>query len=130
MASYRKERIEELIKRMLGDALIADVKDPRIGFASVFRVEVSRDYSVADVFISVIGDEEQKKKSIEGLQSASGYLRSLVGKQLKLRLAPELKFHIDDSIEKGVGMVGLLDRLASEAHARADLHGSGDDEKK
>ncbi|HEY1405015.1 MAG TPA: 30S ribosome-binding factor RbfA [Spirochaetota bacterium] len=126
MASFRKERIEELIKRMIGDALLSDVKDPRIGFASVFRVEISRDYSVADVFISVIGDDVQKKKTIKGLYSASGYIRSKIGKQLKMRVSPELKFHIDDSIEKGSGMVDLLDKLASEGHARADLHGSGD----
>ena len=68
----------------------------------------------------------QKKKTIKGLYSASGYIRSKIGKQLKMRVSPELKFHLDDSIEKGVGMVDLLDQLASEGHARADLHGSGD----
>ena len=130
MATFRKERLEALIKRIIGDALLTEVKDPRIGFASVFRVEVSRDYSVADVFISVIGDESQKKKTIKGLYSASGYIRSMLGKQVKLRVAPELKFHLDDSIEKGAGMVDLLDKLASEAHERSELHDKEDDTKK
>jgi|APHig6443718053_1056840.scaffolds.fasta_scaffold29158_3 ribosome-binding factor A len=130
MATYRKERLEELIKRVIGDALMSEVKDPRIGFASVFRVEISRDYSVADVFISVIGNETQKKKTIKGLYSASGYIRSTLGKQVKLRVAPELKFHLDDSIEKGAGMVDLLDKLASEAHERSELHDREDDETK
>ncbi|HNX58301.1 MAG TPA: 30S ribosome-binding factor RbfA [Spirochaetota bacterium] len=130
MATFRKERLEALIKRIIGDALLTEVKDPRIGFASVFRVEVSRDYSVADVFISVIGDESQKKKTIKGLYSASGYIRSMLGKQVKLRVAPELKFHLDDSIEKGAGMVDLLDKLASEAHERSELHDKEDDAKK
>ena len=130
MATFRKERLEELIKRIIGDALLSEVKDPRIGFASVFRVEISRDYSVADVFISVIGDESQKKKTIKGLYSASGYIRSMLGKQVKLRVAPELKFHLDDSIEKGAGMVDLLDKLAGEAHERSELHDKEDDGKK
>jgi ribosome-binding factor A len=120
MAGYRKERVEGLMKRIIGDALLTEVKDPRIGFASVFRVEVSRDYSVADVFISVIGTPDQKKKTIAGLNSASGFIRSRVGKEMKMRFAPELKFHLDDSIEKGVGMVNLIEKLSDDMKSRAD----------
>jgi ribosome-binding factor A len=127
MAGYRKERVEGLMKRVIGDALLTEVKDPRIGFASVFRVEVSRDYSVADVFISVIGTPDQKKKTIAGLNSASGFIRSRVGKEMKMRFAPELKFHLDDSIEKGVGMVNLIGKLSDEMKSRADAR---EEEKK
>lgn len=119
MAGFRKEKVEALMKRVIGDALLTEVKDPRIGFASVFRVEVSRDYSVADVFISVIGTKDQKEKAIKGLTSASGFIRSKVGKEMKMRFAPELKFHVDDSIEKGVGMVNLIDKLSDEMKSRA-----------
>jgi ribosome-binding factor A len=128
MATFRKERLEELIKRVIGDSLLKEVKDPRIGFATVYRVEVSRDYSVADVFVSVIGDDVQKKKTVAGLNSAAGYIRHSVGKQIKLRVAPELKFHLDDSIEKGVGMVNLLDKLEMETKSLAEKH-DGADEK-
>jgi ribosome-binding factor A len=127
MAGFRKEKVEALMKRVIGDALLTEVKDPRIGFASVFRVEVSRDYSVADVFISVIGTDEQKEKTIKGLTSASGFIRSKVGKEMKMRFAPELKFHVDDSIEKGVGMVNLIDKLSDEMKSRADSRGESDD---
>jgi ribosome-binding factor A len=119
MAGFRKEKVEALMKRVIGDALLAEVKDPRIGFASVFRVEVSRDYSVADVFISVIGTKDQKEKAIKGLTSACGFIRSKVGKEMKMRFAPELKFHVDDSIEKGVGMVNLIGKLSDDMKSKA-----------
>lgn len=115
MPGHRKEKMEELIRRLIGDMLLKEIKDPRIGFATVYRVEVSRDFSVADVFISVIGDDAQKKKSIAGLNSASGYIRCKVGDHLKIRQTPEIKFHLDDSIEKGNSMVDLLTRLGHES---------------
>ena len=118
MAGHRKERIEELIKRIIGDMLLTEIKDPRIGFTTVYRVEVSRDFSVADVFVSVIGDDVQKKKTIAGLTSAAGFIRSKVGDHIKLRQTPEIKFHIDDSIEKGVDMVNLLAKLEYESMNR------------
>jgi len=130
MATFRKERLEELIKRVIGDSLLKEVKDPRIGFASVFRVEISRDYTVADVFVSVIGDDKQKKKTVEGLSCAAGYIRHSVGKQIKLRVAPELKFHLDDSIEKGVGMVNLLDKLEMETKSLAQKRDNDSDTEK
>lgn len=95
--------------------LLKEIKDPRIGFTTVYRVEVSRDFSVADVFVSVIGDDAQKKKSIAGLNSASGYIRCKVGDHLKIRQTPEIKFHLDDSIEKGNSMVDLLTRLEHDS---------------
>jgi len=116
MAGHRKERIEELIKRIIGDMLLTEIKDPRIGFTTVYRVEVSRDLSVADVFVSVIGDAAQKKKTIAGLNSASGFIRSKVGDHVKLRQTPEIKFHLDDSIEKGNDMVNLLAKLEYESN--------------
>ena len=111
MAGHRKERMEELVRRIIGDMLLTEIKDPRIGFTTVYRVEISRDLSVADVFVSVIGDDSQKKKTIAGLQSASGFIRSKVGDHLKIRQTPEIKFHLDDSIEKGNAMVDLLTKL-------------------
>ena len=116
MAGHRKERIEELIKRIIGDMLLTEIKDPRIGFTTVYRVEVSRDLSVADVFISVIGYNVQKKKTIAGLNSASGFIRSRVGDHVKLRQTPEIKFHLDDSIEKGNDMVNLLAKLEYDSN--------------
>jgi ribosome-binding factor A len=133
MAGHRKERIEELIRRLIGDMLLTDIKDPRIGFATVYRVEVSRDLSVADVFVSVIGDAAQKRKTIAGLSSASGFIRSRVGDHVKLRQTPEIKFHLDDSIEKGNAMVDLLTKLEHDSSRslaeKREAEGNPDREK-
>ena len=133
MAGHRRERIEELIRRIIGDMLLTDIKDPRIGFTTVYRVEISRDLSVADVFVSVIGDNIQKKKTLAGLNSAAGFIRSKVGDHVKLRQTPEIKFHIDESIEKGNAMVELLTKLSHDANRslaeKREAEGDSSEEK-
>jgi ribosome-binding factor A len=111
MTSYRKEKLEEVIRRIVGEALIKEIKDPRIGFATVTYVKLSKDYAAADIGISVIGEEKDKKKTMAGIDSASGYIQHLVGKDLSLRITPRLKFHLDETIEEAVKMVGLIDTL-------------------
>ncbi len=111
MTTHRRERLEEIIKRIIGDALLKDIKDPRIGFVTVVNVKLSRDYAAADVWISVLGDEEEKKKSLAGLESARNYVQFIVGKNIKLRNTPRLKFHLDTSIEEGVRLVNVIDNL-------------------
>ena len=96
---YRPERIAALLKETIALALMSEVKDPRVGFVTVTAVEVSRDASVAHVKISVLGDGDEKAQSLEGIKSATGFLRSLVAKELKLRLVPELRFELDTGLE-------------------------------
>lgn len=111
MTTHRRERLEELIKRVVADALLSEIKDPRIGFVSVVRVKLAKDYSVADVFVSVLGDSTAKKKSMAGLESARNYVQFLVGKGIQLRTTPRLVFHLDTSVEEGVRMVGVIEKL-------------------
>ena len=82
MGSYRKERLEELIKRTVAESLLRKTKDPRIGFITVTKVKLSRGYSIADVWVSVIGDEKETKQTMIGVQSASGYIQHIVGKNI------------------------------------------------
>ncbi|MDY6933592.1 MAG: 30S ribosome-binding factor RbfA [Spirochaetota bacterium] len=114
MPGYRKERLEELIKRVVADTLLKDIKDPRIGFVTVTRVKLSRDYTNAEIWVSVIGDEKDRKNSLYGLRSASGYIQYHIGKSIRLKNTPRLKFHIDTSIEEGVDMIDHLDKLEKE----------------
>lgn len=111
MAGFRKKRLEEQVKRIIGDTLIKEVKDPRIGFVSVYNVELDDDYTTAVVHVSVLGDEKQKKKSVAGLNAAKGYIRSFLGKNLKTRLVPNLIFKLDTTIEDGVNLVNLIDEV-------------------
>lgn len=96
---YRPERTAALLKETIAVALMSQVKDPRVGFVTVTAVEVSRDVSVARVKISVLGDEDEKARALEGVKSASGFLRSLVARELKLRSVPELRFELDTGLE-------------------------------
>ena len=134
MASYRREKLEELIKRVVADALLSEIKDPRIGFVSVVKTRLSRDFTSADVWISVLGSEKEKEKSLAGLESAGSYLQYLVGKEVKLRVTPRLRFHLDTSIEEGVNLVNLIERAdkGHEEKGPAEENGistGSDDEK-
>jgi ribosome-binding factor A len=114
MSSYRKERLEELIKRVIAETLLREIKDPRIGFVTVTKVKLSKDLSIGDVWISVIGEEKEKKLSMAGIHSAGGYIQRIVGKNIKIRSIPKLRFHLDTSIEQGVKMVHMLENLDRE----------------
>ena len=114
MAGYRKERLEELIKRIIADTLLTEVMDPRVGFVTVVRVKLSKDYSTAEVYISVIGDERDKRNTMYGLKSAAGFLQYQIAKGIRLRNTPKIRFHLDTGIEDGVEMGSLLDKIKED----------------
>ena len=87
--NQRAVRVGDQMRDILAELLRDEVKDPRIGFVSIVRVEVSNDLRHAKIFVSVLGNEQQKKESMKGLASATGFLRSEVAKRLQLRHAPE-----------------------------------------
>ncbi len=103
MAGYKTDRTSEDIKRELV-ALLRELKDPRVKdkMLTVVRVEVSRDLSVAKVYVSALEGLSTAKAAVEGLKSATGYLRREVGGRLGLRKTPELRFIADDSVERGM----------------------------
>src|SRR3989442_15581479 len=97
--SRRPERVSAMIRQAVGAFLTGDVRDPRIGFVTVIGVEVSPDLSHANVRVSVMGTDEEKAKSLEGLASAARFLRAQLSKELHLRTSPELHFHLDRGLE-------------------------------
>lgn len=115
--SMRLERLAAAMKQEVSLMIQRELKDPRIGFCSVTRVELSEDLGHAKVFVSVLGGEEEKRKTMEGLKSASGFLRSEVTRRLGLYHAPELTFKLDESIEKGVEIARILNQLKGERNA-------------
>lgn len=115
MTSFRKEKLDAEIRRIIADAFLREIKDPRIGFITVTGAKISKDYTSVNVGISVIGDEKEKKKTLAGAESAAGFLQHLIAKHLKLRVTPRIKFFLDSSIEEGVRMVGLIDDLNKES---------------
>lgn len=112
--SYRRvERIDELLKQKIA-AILSELKDPRVGFATVMKVECSPDLRHARVFVSVLGDDEEKLETIDALHRASGYIRSRVGDSVTLKYLPSLHFDLDQSIERAARIQEILDTARRE----------------
>lgn len=110
--SIKYSRMNGEVQREISKIIARDIKDPRIHpMTSVVSVDVTPDLKFAKVFVSVLGNDEDKEKTKKGLTSASSHIRSLLAKSLNLRNTPELTFLIDDSIEYGVNMSKKIDEL-------------------
>lgn len=112
--SLRANRVGEQMKKELGDIIGRKIKDPRIGFVTVTDVSVSGDLQIAKVFISVLGDEEQRENTLKGLAKAKGFIRSEIGQRIRLRKTPEIQFEFDESIDYGNRIETLLHELNVE----------------
>ena len=110
MAAERLRRVNEAVRQVLSDAITQVLKDPRVGFVTVTAVDTSPDLRHAHVFVSVLGEPEQRESSLDGLRSAHGYLQRRVGVELRLKHTPELVFEYDESIERGMRISELIDR--------------------
>lgn len=108
MAKVRTGRVSEQIKKELSQILQTDFKDPRIGFLTITGVDVTNDLSQAKVFLSVMGNEEQKKESLKALERGKGFIRSELSKRIRLRIVPEIVFVFDASIEYGARIDKLI----------------------
>jgi ribosome-binding factor A len=111
VAGRRADRLGHEIRVVLAELISRQVKDPRIGFATVTRVELSADLLHARVFVSVLGSREEQERSIEGLSSAAGFLRHEIGHRLALRRVPELAFILDRGVEAGEKIEMLLQKI-------------------
>jgi ribosome-binding factor A len=108
MKAQRIARIDHEVQRVLGTLISQELKDPRLGFATVTRVEVSDDLHKCKVFVSVIGDRAQVQESFEALRHASRYLRGELGHRVRLRHTPELIFVEDRSAERAIDLARSL----------------------
>jgi len=112
MQGRRIDRIEEQLRIELSEIVEREIQDPRIGLATITHVKVSPDLRHAHVFVTILGDEDQRKKSLEGLRSAASYARHSLSKRLHhLRRIPELTFDYDADVEKGMRIEELLDQI-------------------
>lgn len=112
MGYPRVNRINEEIKKLISKMLLNELKDPRISsLTSVVAVEVTRDLRYANIYISVYGSQEEKDNTITALTKATGFVRKEIGKNLKLRYTPEPIFKIDSSIEKGIYISDLINKV-------------------
>ena len=110
--SIRQSRLGHQIRDEISSLLQrGTLKDPRIGFATVTAVEVTKDLRQAKAYVSVFGDDDQANETIEALRRAKGFIRRTLGKQLRVRHIPELSFHLDRSVVEGMRMSELIQSL-------------------
>jgi ribosome-binding factor A len=108
MAKGRMRRVDVAIRQVIGDAMAGELKDPRVGFVTVTDVRTSADLSHARVYVSVLGDEQQRRASLEGLRSAHGFLQRQLAAELHLKRTPTLEFSYDDTTDRALRVDALL----------------------
>jgi ribosome-binding factor A len=109
----RADKVRKALIREVSDLLQKNIKDPRIsGLVSVTDIDLSNDCRYAKVFVSVYGSEEERQKTMQALESSTGYIRSEIGKRISMRFTPEIKFKIDDSLERGARVTDLLNKIS------------------
>lgn len=121
--SIKNTRINSEVQRELANIIRTEIKDPRIRpMTSVVLAEVAPDLKTCKAYISVLGDEQEQKETLEGLRSAVGFVRRQLAKNLNLRNTPEIRFILDQSIEYGVRMSRLIDENHVESESEEDGH--------
>ena len=121
MPTIRQARVGEMIKRDLAEIMLREMRDPRLALVSITDVQVAKDFTIAKVFISAIGDVREKAEALKALQGAAGFLRGRLGSMLELRTVPSLSFRYDTGVERGVRMFELL--REEERNMAADHEG-------
>lgn len=113
-SSRRPEQVAETLRQVIADALTREIRDPRVGFVTLTGVIVTNDLSHARIMVTVPGEEAEKTRALEGLQSAAGFLRSRVARTLTTRSVPELHFELDRGLEHAARISELLNDIRRE----------------
>jgi ribosome-binding factor A len=117
----RTDRVGQQIQKEIAIILMREIKDPRLSMTTVSAVEVTRDLAYAKIFVTFFNDNaEEIKASLEVLADAEGYIRSLLGKRLRARIMPHLRFIYDSSMSEGVRMSALVDQAVASDKNTAD----------
>lgn len=124
MSENRVRRVAEQIKKDVSQIIGAQVKDPRVaGITSVTEVQLTRDLRYASVYVSIYGSDLEKEETLHALTKASGYIRSEIGRRIRLRYVPEINFFLDNSIEYGVHIEKVIKSLKEEESGKNDRPG-------
>lgn len=110
MTSFRLERVSELLREVASE-IIRELKDPRLGFVTITNVIVSHDIRHAKIYVSIMGNPDEKKDSMAVLNNARGFIRRETGKRIRIKHIPELAFINDESIEKGSRVLDIINKV-------------------
>ena len=121
----RIEKLQELIKQEMSKMLLTELKDPRIGFVTVTDVEMTGDLREAKIYVSIMGGADKIKSSLDGLNSALGFIRREIGQRVRLRFTPEISFALDTSLDYGDHIQKLLLQVEGERTNVDNAQGRG-----
>lgn len=110
-SSKRSEQLEKSLIREINNIIYRKINDPRIKFVTITRVKVSSDLKYANIFVTIFNDEEQQKKALKGLKNATKFIRGELGKDLKLRYVPNIKFVIDKGLEHQYKLLKIISEI-------------------
>jgi ribosome-binding factor A len=115
--NFRLERVNAIIKEILSEIVLKDIKDPRLGLVTIVSVSVAADLGAAKVHFSVLGDEGQRAESLRILRGAGGFMRHAIARELEIKVAPELRWVYDDSLDRAFRIAEVLREDASHPAA-------------
>ena len=116
MQKNRQRRVAELIRQEIAEILQRGVKDPRVGFCSVMHVKLSPDLHYADTYVSVLGSEKERRDTMVGLERSAGWIRREIGRRIRLRHTPEIRFRQDDTLDE----VYRIEQVIEQIHQKED----------
>jgi ribosome-binding factor A len=122
MQYKRSDRVGDLIRQIIGEMLLKDLSDPRLESVTITAVEVTDDLKMATIFFSAMGVQPKEEASLKGLESAAGYIKKKLGRELRLRFVPDLLFKVDHSFDYG----SKIDRLIQTIKEEQEEDPSGD----
>ena len=125
--SQRMEKVQKLARQVLGEE-IQNLKDPRVGFATITAVKITPDLRHARVWVSVLGTDEEAKSTMAGLDSARPFLRSELGRQMRMKYLPELVFELDKGAEEAQRLDEIFHKIHSQEPGGEETPGSGEEE--
>ncbi len=114
MPADRMRRVNEALREVLSARIAGGLKDPRVGFVTVTAVDTSPDLRHARVYVSVLGDEDERAETMEGLESSRGFLQAGIARELRIKHTPALEFEQDEALERGMRISQLLDEVDGE----------------
>jgi ribosome-binding factor A len=120
MKPRRVERVGELLKQKISQVIIAEMSDPRMGFVTVTKVEAAPDLRSAKVYVSILGTEGERTRTLRGLRHAHGFIQRLIGEEIELRNVPALNFVEDPSVKRSIRISRLINEVMSEEKAGSE----------
>lgn len=108
----------QLLKEEISDILRREIKDPRLGFFTIIDAEISSDLRHAKIFVSILGSEEERKQSMDVLKHAQHFVRQEFGKRVRMKVLPDIQFYKDETVDKGVRMLELLEEIKKDEEKR------------